>query len=52
MNSAGCEEMATTLMAAYHSIRRHLYDSMYAAQKPNSKLKVVLLAKESNISTL
>ena len=39
-------------MAAHHSIWRHLYDSMHAAQKPKSKLKLVTLDKESNMSTL
>jgi len=38
MNSTGCEGMATTVTAARHSIWRHLYDSMHAAQKPKSKL--------------
>jgi len=52
INSAGCKAMATTVMAAHHSIRRHLYDSMHAAQKPKSKLKFVTLDKESNMSTL
>jgi len=37
---------------AHHSIWRHLYDSMHAAQKPKSKLKFVTLDKESNMSTL
>ena len=41
INSAGCEGMATTVTAAHHSIWRHLYDSMHAAQKPKSKLKFV-----------
>jgi len=36
INSAGCEGMVTTVTAAYHSIWRHLYDSMHAAQKPNA----------------
>ena len=44
--------MATTVTAAHHSIWRHLYDSMHAAQKPKSKLKFVTLGKESNMSTL
>jgi len=44
--------MATTVTAAYHSIWRHLYDSMHAAQKPRSKLKFVTLDKKSNTSTL
>ena len=52
INSAGCEGMVTTITAAHHSIWRHLYDSMHAAQKPKSKLKVVTLDKESNMSTL
>jgi len=32
--------MATLVMAAHHSIWRHLYDSMHARQKPKSKLKM------------
>jgi len=40
--------MATTVTAAHHSIWRHLYNSMHAAQKPKS----VTLDKESNMSTL
>ena len=40
INSAGCEGMATTVTAAHHPIRMHLYDSMHAAQKPKSKLKL------------
>ena len=52
VNSAGCEKMATTVTAAYLSIRRNLYDRMHAARKPKSKLKFVTLDKESNISTL
>jgi len=52
INSAGCEGMAMTITAAHHSIWRHLYDSMHAAQKPKSKLKFVTLDKESNMSTL
>jgi len=44
--------MATIVTAAHHSIWRHLYDSMHAAQKPKSKLKFVTLFKESNMSTL
>ena len=43
--------MATTVTATHHSIWRHLYDSMHAAQKPKSKLKFVTLDKKSNIST-
>jgi len=41
--------MTTTVTAAHHSIWRHLYDSMHAAQKPKSKLT---LDKEGNMSTL
>jgi len=52
INSAGCEGTATTVTAAHHSIWRHLYGSMHAAQKPKSKLKFVMLDKESNLSTL
>jgi len=48
INSAGCEGMATTVTAANHSIWRHLYDSMHAAQQ----FKFVTLDKESNMSTL
>jgi len=44
--------MATTVTAAHNSFWRHLYDSMHAAQKPKSKLKFVMLDKESNMSTL
>jgi len=46
IKSAGCEGMATTVTAAHHSIWRHLYDSMHAAQKPKSKLKFVTLTKK------
>jgi len=52
INSAGCEGMATTVTAAQHSIWRHLYDSMHAAQKPKSKLEFVRLDKEINMRTL
>jgi len=52
INSAGCERMATTVMAAHHYIWRHLYVSMHAATKPKSKLKFVTLDKESNMSML
>jgi len=48
INSAGCEGMATTVTSAHHSIWRHQYDSMHAAQKPKSELKFVT----SSISTL
>ena len=52
INSASCEGMATTVTAAHHSIWRYLYGSMHAAQKPKSKLDVVTLDNESNISIL
>ena len=52
ISSAGYEGMATTVTAAPHSIWRHLYDSMHAAQKPKSKHKFVTLDKHSNIGTL
>ena len=52
INSAGCEGIATTVTATHHSIWRHLYDSMHAAQKPNRILKIVTPDKESNMSTL
>jgi len=52
INSACCEGMATTDMAAHQSIWRHLYDSMHAAQRPKIKLKFVTLDKESKKSTL
>jgi len=53
-HGVGCEGMATTVTAAHHSIWRHLFDIMHAAQKPKSKLKFVTLDKESNsnMSTL
>jgi len=48
--------MATMVMAAYHPIWRHLYDSIHVAQRPKSKpisnLKFVTLDKESNTITL
>jgi len=48
IKSAGCEGMATTVTAAHHSIWRHpVYDSVYAAQKPKSKLKFITLGKGS-----
>ena len=40
INSAGYEGIATTVMAAHHSIWRHLYDSMHAAQKPKKQAQV------------
>ena len=41
---------STTVTAVHHSIwtRRHLYDSMHAAQKPKSKLYFVTLDKETS----
>jgi len=52
INSAGCEGKAITITAAYHSIWRHLHDSMHATQKPKSKLKFVTIDKEGNMSML
>ena len=52
IDSAGCKGMATTVTVAHHSLWRHLYDSMHAAQKPKSKLKFVTPDKESNMSKL
>ena len=52
INSAGCEGMAARVTVAHHSIGKHLYDSMHAAQKPKNKLKFVTLDKESNMNTL
>jgi len=48
-DSAGCKGIATTVTAAHHSIWRHLYDSMHAAQKPTSKHKFLALDKERNL---
>jgi len=50
INTAGCEGMATTVMAAHRSICRRLYDSINAAQNPKSKLKFVTLDQKSNMS--
>ena len=48
INSAGCEGMATTVMAVHHSIWRHLYDSMHAAQKPEAQdIGVTIPVKKS-----
>jgi len=52
INSAGCEGMAARVTVAHHSIGKHLYDSMHAAQKPKNKLKFVTLDKENIMSTL
>ena len=40
INNAGCEGMSTTVTAAHHSIRRHLYDRMHAAQKTKEQAQV------------
>ena len=40
INSAGCEGMATTVTATHHSIWRHLYDSMHAAQNAKKQAQV------------
>jgi len=45
-NSAGCEGMATIVIAAHHSIGRHLYDSMHAAQKPKTSSSLSRLTKK------
>jgi len=52
INSAFCDGMATTVMAAHYFIWRHLYASMQAAQTPLSKLGFVTPDKESSMSTL
>ena len=52
INSAFCDGMATTVMAAHHLIWRHLYASIQAAQTPTSKLRFVTPDKESNMTTL
>ena len=52
INSAGCKGMATIVTAAHHSVWRHLYDSMHAAQKQKRKLKFVMLDKGTIMSTL
>jgi len=44
--------MATTVTAAHHSIWRHLYATMQAAQTPASGLRFVTTDKESRMSTL
>jgi len=46
INSAGCEGMGTTVTAAHHSIWRHLYDSMHAAQKPRASSSLSRLTKK------
>ena len=52
ISSTGCEELATTVTAAHHSIWRHLYDCMHATKRPKNKLKFVTHDKESNTGTL
>jgi len=52
INSAFCDGMATTVMAAHHFIWRHLYASMQAAQTPASKLRFITPDKESSMNTL
>ena len=52
INSAFCDEMATTVTAAHHFIGRHLHASMQAAQTPTSKLRFVTPHNESSMSML
>jgi len=52
INSAFFDGMATTVTAAHHFIRRHLYTSMQDAQTPASKLRFVTPDKESSMNTL
>ena len=52
IQSIGCEEMATTITAAHHSIWRHLYNSMNTARTSQSTLEFVTLDKESNMNLL
>jgi len=54
INSAFCDGMAraTTVTAAHHFIRRHLYASIQAVQTPMGKLRFVTPDKESSMSTL
>jgi len=51
INSAGCEGRATTVTAAHHSIWRHLYDSMHAAQKPKTCMTACTLHKSQKASS-
>jgi len=51
INSAFCDGMATSVTTAHHFIRRHLYDSMQAAQTPASKLRFVTPDKERIMNT-
>jgi len=46
INSACCEWMAPTVMATGHSICRHLYGSMHAAQQPNVSSSLSRLMKK------
>jgi len=46
ISSAFCDGMATTVTVAHHSIWRHLYASMKAAQTPASKLRFITPDKE------
>jgi len=47
INNAGCEGMATTVTAAHHSIWRHLYDSMRAAQSQKASSSLSRLTKST-----
>jgi len=47
INSAVCEGMATTVTAAHHSIWRHLYDSMHAAQSQKASSSLTRLTKKA-----
>jgi len=40
INSTGCEQMATTVTAAHHSIWRHLFVSVHAAKNPKKQARV------------
>ena len=51
-NSAFCDGMTTTMMAAHHFIWRHLHASMQAAQTPASKLRFVTPDTENSMNTL
>jgi len=52
INSAFCDGMATTAMAAHHFIWRHLWVIMQVAQTPASKLRFVTPDKEISMNTL
>ena len=47
IKSAGCEGMAMTVTAAHHSIWRHLYDSMRAAQSQKASSSLSRLTKST-----